>query len=208
MSSVLPEPIVALIESFTRLPGVGPKSASRLVFHLLRQEPGELKNFAERIATLRDQLVTCQVCQNIATSTPCQLCRDNNRDESIICVVEDSLDVVALEKAGRFRGRYHVLQGVLSPIDGVGPEQLKIREFEQRLTGGVVTEVILATNPTVEGEATALFLAKRITALSKARVTRLAHGLPVGADLEYADEVTLGRALDGRQALSATPVRR
>jgi recombination protein RecR len=208
MSSVLPEPIVALIESFTRLPGVGPKSASRLVFHLLRQEPGELKNFAERIATLRDQLVTCQVCQNIATNTPCQLCRDANRDEAIICVVEDSLDVVALEKAGRFRGRYHVLQGVLSPIDGVGPEQLKIREFEQRLTSGVVTEVILATNPTVEGEATALFLAKRIAALSTARVTRLAHGLPVGADLEYADEVTLGRALDGRQALSTTPVRR
>jgi recombination protein RecR len=201
--SVLPQPILDLIESFASLPGVGPKTASRLVFHLLRREPQELAVFGERVASLKSKLRTCQRCQNIALESPCTICADTGRDQNILCVVEDTLDVVALEKSGQFKGLYHVLHGVLSPIEGIGPDQLKIRELEQRITQPI-REVIIATNPTVEGEATALYVSRRIRALSQATISRLAHGLPVGADLEYADEITLGRALSGRQSIEPT----
>lgn len=206
--AVLPQPVTDLIEAFASLPGIGPKSASRLAFYLLRQDSASLKRFGERVSSLRDKLVTCTTCQNIATQDPCDLCRDSSRDASIVCVVEDALDVVALEKSGQFHGRYHVLQGLLSPLDGVGPEQIKVRELERRISGAggkdaaTIKELVLALNPTVEGEATALFVQRRIVALApKISVTRLAHGLPVGADLEYADEITLGRALAGRTAV-------
>jgi recombination protein RecR len=201
--SVLPQPILDLIESFASLPGIGPKSASRLVFHLLKREPQELAVFGERITSLKSKLRTCQQCQNIALQTPCSICSDPGRDQNILCVVEDTLDVVALEKSGQFRGLYHVLHGVLSPIEGIGPDQLKIKELEQRMKQPI-KEVIIATNPTVEGEATALYISRRIKALSGATISRLAHGLPVGADLEYADEITLGRALSGRQSIEPT----
>lgn len=206
--AVLPQPVTDLIEAFASLPGIGPKSASRLAFYLLRQDQASLARFGERVSHLREKLVTCTTCQNIATQDPCDLCRDSSRDPSLVCVVEDALDVVALERSGQFRGRYHVLQGLLSPLDGVGPEQIKVRELEQRLSddtsgtgkaAGTIKELVLALNPTVEGEATALFIQRRIKTIAPdVRVTRLAHGLPVGADLEYADEVTLARALEGR----------
>jgi len=208
MSRALPRPIIDLIESFSGLPGVGPKSASRLAFHLLRAPDAEVQQFAKRLATFRDQLVTCNTCQNIALASPCELCADLSRDASMVCVVEDSLDVVALEKSASFKGRYHVLQGLLSPLDGIGPEQLKIKQLERNLAAGTTTEVILALNPTVEGEATTLYLSKQIAAKTPAiTITRLAHGLPVGADLEHADEVTLTRALEGRNSVSAQSAR-
>lgn len=197
--SVVPQPILELIESFARLPGIGPKSASRLAFHLLRSEQTELDQFAEQLATLKKKTVRCGTCFAIATSSPCLTCKDPGRDQGVLCVVEDTLDMVALERSGRFNGRYHVLGGVLSPIDGIGPAQLTITALKQRVEQESISEVIIATNPTVEGEATALYVTKLISSKPSTSVTRLAHGLPVGADLEYADEVTLGRALDGRQ---------
>jgi len=206
--SALPRPILELIESFAKLPGIGPKSASRLALHLLKQPDEELSHFGEQIKTLRSQLTTCDICQNIASGSPCDICRDKARDQALLCIVEDPLDVVALEKSGHFRGRYHVLHGVLSPIDGVGPEQIKLRELETRFAKDKINEVILATNPTIEGEATALYIRRRLEKYSSIKVTRLAHGLPVGADLEYADEVTLARALDGRQSFTASPAAR
>jgi recombination protein RecR len=196
--SVLPQPIVDLIESFARLPGIGPKTASRLAFHLLRSEQTDLDAFAERLTSLKKKTVRCGTCHAIATESPCVTCRDTARDQGLLCVVEDTLDMVALERSGRFNGRYHILGGVLSPLDGIGPEQLSINALVGRLVHEPVKEIIIATNPTVEGEATALYLTKAIQKKSAVSVTRLAHGLPVGADLEYADEVTLGRALDGR----------
>jgi len=207
--AVLPQPVTDLIEAFASLPGIGPKSASRLAFYLLRQDQASLARFGERVSRLREKLVTCTTCQNIATQDPCDLCRDSSRDASTVCVVEDALDVVALERSGQFRGRYHVLQGLLSPLDGVGPEQIKVRELEQRLGGGTkgsgdIKELVLALNPTVEGEATALFIQRRLKTIAPdVRVTRLAHGLPVGADLEYADEITLARALEGRTSVQS-----
>ncbi len=202
--AVLPQPILDLIESFARLPGIGPKSASRLALHLLRQPEEELGRFGEQIKTLQSKLTSCKICQNIASQSPCDICRDTSRATGLVCIVEDPLDVVALEKSGHFRGRYHVLHGVLSPIDGIGPEQIKLREFEQRVAVEKFTEVVLATNPTIEGEATALYIRRRLEKTPDVRVTRLAHGLPVGADLEYADEVTLARALDGRQVFETS----
>ena len=208
--AVLPPPVTELIESFAGLPGIGPKSASRLAFYLLKQDQATLERFGERIARLRQKLVTCGTCQNIATQDPCDLCRDPSRDTAIVCVVEDALDVVALEKSGQFKGRYHVLQGLLSPLDGIGPEQIKVRELEYRLAAKTGTspiqELVMALNPTVEGEATALFIQRRINLIApKVHITRLAHGLPVGADLEYADEITLARALEGRTSIGSTP---
>ncbi|MFH0831007.1 MAG: recombination mediator RecR [Parcubacteria group bacterium] len=196
--SVLPQPVIELIESFARLPGIGPKRASRLAFYLLKADQSDLDRFAQQVSQLKKMTVRCRMCQAIATSSPCETCKDPARDASKLCVLEDTLDLVALERSGRYRGRYHVLGGVLSPIDGIGPEQLSLPALTQRLKTEPLTEVIIATNPTVEGEATALYVTKIIRQNSKAKVTRLAHGLPVGADLEYADEVTLGRALDGR----------
>jgi len=201
--SVLPQPVIDLIESFARLPGIGPKTASRLAFHLLRSEQADLDRFAQNLSELKKRTVRCEICHAIAARTPCMTCTDSSRDQSVLCVVEDTLDMVALERSGRFKGRYHVLGGVLSPIDGIGPEQLSLAALKKRLADKSTTEIIIATNPTVEGEATALYLTKLISAEPGVTVTRLAHGLPVGADLEYADEVTLGRALDGRQTVTS-----
>jgi recombination protein RecR len=199
-----------LIESLASLPGIGPKSASRLAFHLLKQDANGLTEFGRRISELRTNLVTCATCHNIASESPCVICRDPGRDKSLLCVVEDALDVVALERSGQFRGRYHLQGGVLSPLEGIGPEQLKLRELEERVSKEGFKEVILALNPTVEGEATAHFVSKRLqqalstqkNGVSPLKITRLAHGLPTGADLEYADETTLAHALEGRTVSS------
>jgi len=200
--SVLPRPIEELIESFARLPGIGPKSASRLAFYLLRADQRELDSFAERIGTLKQKTVQCTTCCAISTTSPCSTCTDASRDADTLCIVEDTLDMVALERSGRFNGRYHVLGGVLSPIDGIGPDQLTIATLLRRISTNSPKEIIIATNPTIEGEATALYISKHINKNPAIVITRLAHGLPVGADLEYADEVTLGRALDGRQSVT------
>lgn len=192
-------PIARLIEDLTRLPGVGPKTAQRLAFHLLSTSRAEALSLANSIVEARDKLRHCSVCCNITDVDPCLLCASAKRDPSIICVVEEPQDVLALERTREFRGRYHVLHGAISPIEGVGPEDLRIKELLQRLTDEV-QEVILATNPNVEGEATAAYLARLIKPMG-IRVTRMAHGVPVGGDLEYIDELTLSRALEGRRDL-------
>ena len=204
MSNFLPKSIRKLIEELSKLPGIGPKSAQRLAIHLLYSTDSKLKQLGESILNLKDNIVFCETCWNIAEENPCAVCESKQRDTSIICVVEDVLDVVALEKTRRFNGKYHVLHGALSPIDGVGPDQLKIAELIVRVKNGVaqtdenkVKEIILATNPSLEGEATALFIQRELKDVD-VKITRIARGLPVGGDLEYADEVTLTRALSGR----------
>lgn len=198
MSNFLPKSIRVLIEELSKLPGIGPKSAQRLAIHLLHSPMSRVKPLGEAVLNLKENVMFCQACWNIAESDPCWVCSDGTRDQSIICVVEDVLDVVALEKTGEFKGAYHVLHGALSPIDGVGPEQLKIAELFERITrGGVVREVIIATNPSLEGEATALYIQRHLRDIG-VKITRIARGLPVGADLEYADEITLTKALQGR----------
>ena len=192
------EPVARLIEEFAKLPGIGPKTAQRLTFHLLRLPAETARALAEAILHMKEAVVFCSSCLNITDKDPCAVCRAESRDRSAICVVEEPLDVVALERTREFKGLYHVLHGAISPVEGVGPDDLKIKELLRRLDGAV-TEVILATNPNVEGEATAMYLAKLIQPLG-VRVSRLARGLPMGGDLEYADEVTLGRAFVGRQA--------
>ncbi len=197
-----PKPIQDVINAFSRLPGIGPKTAGRLAFFLLNT-PDELsQDLANSILALKTEVVTCPKCFNIMTRDQenCGICSDEERDHSIICVVEDAMDVVALERVGSYVGIYHVLQGVLSPIEGVAPQDLRIQELIERVQGGEVKEVILATNPSMEGDATAMYLQQRLQPLS-VRVTRLARGLPVGSDLEYADPTTLMRALNGRQDL-------
>lgn len=191
-------PMAHLIEELSKLPGIGPKSAQRLAYHLLRAPQDHAQNLADAILEMKSRSVLCSTCQNITETSPCPLCGDEARERGQICVVEEPLDLVALERARAYRGLYHVLHGVISPMDGIGPEQLKVRELLVRLQSGIVTEVIMATNPTVEGEATAMYLHRLIAPLG-IRVTRLARGLPAGADLEYADDVTLSRALQGRQ---------
>lgn len=187
-----------LIEELSKLPGIGPKSAQRLAIHLLHSPMSRVKPLGDAILGLKENVMFCKICWNIAESDPCWVCSDGTRDQSIVCIVEDVLDVVALEKTGEFKGAYHVLHGALSPIDGVGPEQLKITELFDRIKlGGVVQEVILATNPSLEGEATALYIQKHLRDMG-VKITRIARGLPVGADLEYADEITLTKALQGR----------
>ena len=193
-----PEPISRLIEEFHKLPGIGPKSAARLTFYLLRMPGEEAKALAEAILAVKEKVVLCSLCQNIADRDPCAICRSDGRDRTAICIVEEPLDILALERTGQYSGLYHVLHGVISPMDGIGPEDLKIKELLPRLQDGSVTEVILATNPNLEGEATAMYL-HRIIAPLEIKVTRLARGLPMGGDLEYADDVTLSRALEGRQ---------
>lgn len=205
MSKSLPKSVRNLIEELSKLPGVGPKSAARLAMHLLHSPDSRVKPLGQAILGLKDNVVFCETCWNIAEENPCNICTDFGRDQSIICVVEQILDVVALEKTGEFKGVYHVLHGALSPIDAIGPEQLKLEALFERLgknvsaggRSGVVTEVILATNPSLEGEATALYIQKHLRDFD-VKVTRIARGLPVGGDLEYADEVTLSRALVGR----------
>jgi recombination protein RecR len=189
-----------LIDELGRLPGVGPKSAQRIAFHILQTDPVDVRRLAEVLLEVKQKVTFCTICGNVAEAETCRICRDQRRDPSVICVVEESKDVVAIERTREFRGRYHVLGGAISPIEGVGPDDLRIRELMSRLADGVVTEVILATDPNLEGEATATYLTRLLRPMGL-RVTRLASGLPVGGDLEYADEVTLGRAFEGRRAV-------
>ena len=193
-------PVQDLIDELGRLPGVGPKSAQRIAFHLLAADPVDVRRLVSALTEVKDKVRFCTVCGNVAESDECRICRDPRRDVSVICVVEEPKDVVAIEKTREFRGRYHVLGGAISPIEGVGPDDLRIRELLTRLADGAVTELILATDPNLEGEATATYLARLVKQMGL-RVTRLASGLPVGGDLEYADEVTLGRAFEGRRLL-------
>jgi len=187
-----------LIDELGRLPGVGPKSAQRIAFHLLSAEPVDVERLAGTLIRVKNEVRFCRICGNVAEADECRICRDARRDPSVICVVEEPKDVVAVERTREFRGRYHVLGGAISPIDGVGPDDLRVRELLTRLADGTVTELILATDPNLEGEATATYLARLVTPMGIA-VSRLASGLPVGGDLEYADEVTLGRAFSGRR---------
>jgi recombination protein RecR len=189
-----------LIDELGRLPGIGPKSAQRIAFHLLAAEPADVGRLAAALQRVKDEVKFCKTCGNVAEAEQCRICLDPRRDETVICVVEEPKDVVAIERTREFRGRYHVLGGAISPIEGIGPDDLRVRELLQRLQDGMVTELILATDPNLEGEATATYLARLIKPVGL-RVTRLASGLPVGGDLEYADEVTLGRAFSGRRLL-------
>jgi recombination protein RecR len=189
-----------LIDELGRLPGVGPKSAQRIAFHLLAADPADVRRLAQTLIEVKDKVRFCTICGNVAEDTECRICRDPRRDLSTLCVVEESKDVVAIERTREFRGRYHVLGGAISPIEGIGPDDLRVKELLTRLADGTVTELIIATDPNLEGEATATYLARLIKPMGLA-VTRLASGLPVGGDLEYADEVTLGRAFEGRRRL-------
>jgi recombination protein RecR len=193
-------PVARLIDEFHKLPGIGPKSAQRLTYYLLRAPADDARALAQAILEVKDKIILCSACQNITDSDPCAICTNPQRDHGAICVVEEPLDILALERTGAYKGLYHVLHGVISPMDGIGPEDLKVQDLLSRLRSGDVSEVIMATNPNLEGEATAMYIARLISPLG-VKVTRLARGLPVGADLEYADNVTLARALEGRQEL-------
>ncbi len=193
-----PGPVARLIEEFHKLPGVGPKLAQRLTYYLLRMPAAEAHALAEAILEVKERITFCSVCQNVTDTNPCRICDSDRRDRTMICVVEEPLDILAMERSGSYRGLYHVLHGAISPMDGIGPEELKIEELLARLRTNEATEVILATNPNLEGEATAMYLTRLLRPLGL-RITRLARGLPVGGDLEYADDVTLTRALEGRR---------
>ena len=195
-----PKAVTQLIEAFAQLPGIGPKTASRLTYYLLKDTAGMVDLLANALRELKASTVFCATCFNIADASPCWICSSDTRDGSLICTVEEPLDVQAIERTREYRGRYHVLHGVISPMDGIGPEDLRIRELIERVTTGAVREVILATNPSLEGENTAMYIQKKLAGAG-VRVTRLARGLPVGGDLEYADEVTLARALEGRREM-------
>jgi recombination protein RecR len=196
--SATPKPVTRLIDELCRLPGVGPKTGSRLAYYLLRAPAEQALSLAEAIREVKERTVLCSTCFNIAECSPCSVCSDPNRDSSQICAVEEPLDVLAIERTRQYHGLYHVLHGAISPVEGIGPEELKIRELLARVKQGGVREVLLATNPNLEGEATAMYIARQILPLG-VRVTRLARGLPIGGDLEYADEVTLAQALEGRR---------
>jgi recombination protein RecR len=205
VAATLIEPVARLIEAFSRLPGIGPKTAQRLTYHLLRTPETEALTLAAALVAVREQVVFCERCFNISDAPLCPICRDPARAQDRLCVVEEPLDVLALERTGEFRGLYHVLHGAISPIDGIGPDRLKVRELlaradEAKRAGDPFEEVIIATNPTLEGEATAMYIAERLDGVVGS-VTRIARGIPVGGDLEYADEVTLIRALQGRRAV-------
>jgi recombination protein RecR len=200
--AVYAAPVQDLIDELGRLPGVGPKSAQRIAFHLLKVPKEDTDRLAAAIVDAKAKVSFCTRCFNIAEGSECGICTDARRDTAVICVVEESRDIVAVEKTGEFRGRYHVLQGAISPIEGIGPDQLRVRELLARLDSEDVREIILCTNPNIEGEATAMYLARLISPLG-ITVTRIASGLPVGGDLEYADELTLGRALEGRRTVDA-----
>jgi len=190
--------VADLIDELGRLPGIGPKSAQRLAFHVLQAEPADVRRLAEVLVAVKERARFCSTCGHVTEEEECRICRDPRRDPHSLCVVEESRDVIAIERTAEYRGRYHVLGGAISPIDGVGPDDLRMRELMQRLADGQITEVIIATDPNLEGEATATYLARMLIPLGL-EVTRLASGLPVGGDLEYADEVTLGRAFAGRR---------
>jgi len=198
MVQLTPEPVTRLIDEFNKLPGIGPKMAQRLTFHLLRAPQDRAQSLAQAILEIKEKIIFCSNCFNLADRDPCLICSSPDRDPSTICVVEEPLDVLALERTREFKGQYHVLHGAISPVEGIGPDGLRIKELVRRLREKPVSEVILATNPNLEGEATAMYLARELRGLG-ARVTRLARGLPMGSDLEYADEVTLTRALEGRR---------
>lgn len=189
-----------LIDEFGRLPGIGPKSAQRIAFHLLKASKEDALRLSRSIEEAKNKVVFCERCFNVAESELCDICTDSRRDGHVVCVVEEPRDVVAVERTGEFKGRYHVLQGAINPIDGIGPDQLRIKQLLERLNPEEITEVILCTNPNIEGEATAMYLARLLGPLGLT-VTRIASGLPVGGDLEYADEITLGRALEGRRSV-------
>ncbi|QHA90027.1 recombination mediator RecR [Bacillus sp. N1-1] len=195
-----PEPISKLIDSFMKLPGIGPKTAVRLAFFVLEMNDDDVLDFGKALVNAKRQLTYCSVCNHITDTDPCRICSDNHRDESVICVVQDAKDVIAIEKMKDYTGLYHVLHGAISPVEGIGPEDIKVPELLKRLQDDKVTEIILATDPTIEGEATAMYIA-RLVKPTGIRITRIAHGLPVGGDLEYADEVTLSKAMEGRREL-------
>lgn len=198
--ATLPAPLARVVAELVKLPGVGEKTATRLAFHLSRVERSQVDALAAALAALREELRTCAQCCALAAADPCELCGDPGRNAELLCVVEDSADLAAVERSGGFRGRYHVLQGTLSPLDGIGPDDLRIAELLRRVRDGAMREVVIATNPTTEGEATAIYLARLIKPLG-VRVSRIAHGLPMGGDVEYADLATLGRALDERREM-------
>ena len=200
MSLAYTPPMQTLIDALGRLPGIGPKSAQRIAFHLLKSDQHEVSRLANAITEAKALVRFCDRCFNFSESTLCRICADDRRDASVLCVVEESRDLVAIENTGQFRGRYHVLLGAMNPLEGIGPEQLKIRELLARLDDEGITEIILCTNPNTEGDVTAMYLARLLKPLGL-KVTRIASGLPVGGDLEYADELTLGRALDGRREI-------
>jgi recombination protein RecR len=193
-------PLARLIDEFHKLPGIGPKSAQRLAYYLLRMPPADAQALASAILEVKERVTLCSICQNVTEVDPCRVCSDDRRDQGTICVVEEPLDILALERSHSYQGLYHVLHGAISPMDGIGPEDLKMTELLQRMRSDQVREIILATNPNLEGEATAMYLTRLIKPLG-VKVTRLARGLPVGGDLEYADDVTLARALEGRQEM-------
>ena len=200
MASPYTPPIQTLIDEFGKLPGVGPRSAQRIAMHIVKMPREDVNRLAHALTDAKDRVRYCDMCFNLSESEKCSICSDDHRDSSILCAVEDSRDVVAIERTGEFRGRYHVLQGALDPLQGIGPEQLKIKEMFRRLAPEGVTEVIVCTNPNTEGEVTALYLARLLEPLG-IKATRIASGLPVGGDLEYADEITLGRALGNRRTI-------
>ncbi len=197
---IYPKSIASLIEQFQKFPSIGPKSAQRLAFYLLRMPLAEVQNFAKIIVEAKENTKTCDVCFNISTSSPCEICSSSTRDKSIICVVSESKDLIAIEKTNEYKGLYHVLQGLISPMDGIGADDIRIKELLSRLTNEDVKEVILALSPSVEGEATSLYLTKLIKPFG-IKVSRIAFGLPVGGDLEYADEITIAKALEGRHEI-------
>jgi recombination protein RecR len=201
VTRAVPEPVERLIEAFARLPGIGPKTASRLTFHLLRAPEAEARELAESLLVMTEQTAFCSRCYNITAAghDPCGICEDVDRQAAVLCVVEEPLDVVALERTGAYHGRYHVLHGAISPVEGIGPEDLRLQELIDRVPAESIEEIVLATNPTMEGEATAMFIKRHLEGQGL-RITRLARGLPAGGDLEYADMSTLSQALEGRQA--------
>ena len=200
MVQALARPLARLIDELSKLPGVGPKTAQRLAYYILRASATDAESLAAAVRSVKTDLLYCQTCFNIAETDPCAVCRADDRDRRMICVVEEPLDVLAIERTNAYRGVYHVLHGAISPVNGVRPDDLRIRELGQRVRSGGVEELILATNPNLEGEATAMYIAQSLGDVA-VRVTRLARGLPIGGDLEYADELTVGRALEGRRAL-------
>lgn len=195
-----PEPLAKLIDAFSRLPGIGPKTAARLAFHVLRMKEDDCIDFAKALVNVKRNLHYCSICCNITDTDPCRICQDKNRDRSVICVVQEPKDLVAMERTREFNGYYHVLHGAISPMEGIGPDEIRIADLLKRLSDEQVQELILATNPNIEGEATAMYLSRLVRSFGL-KVTRIAHGLPVGGDLEYADEVTLTKALEGRREL-------
>ncbi len=195
-----PEPIAKLIDAFTRLPGVGPKTAGRLAFHVLRMKEEDVVDFAKALVSVKRNLHYCSVCCNVTDVDPCRICQDKGRDISLICVVQESRDLAAMERTREFQGYYHVLHGAISPMEGIGPDQIHVAELLKRLSDERIQEMILATNPNIEGEATAMYLSRLVKPFG-IKVTRIAHGLPMGSDLEYADEVTLTKSLEGRREL-------